>query len=782
MKKIYLCVVASLTLSFASIGQIVNVGNPISFKGKVSSEVESVSMPSFDLRQTMLEDSINDSNKVGPWRFAYLHNVNLGLDNAGSWTELPNGGSLWRLNIKSDGALSLNLVMDKFYIPEGAHVHIYSEDRSQVIGAYTSRNNNEERVFGTELIIGESMVIEYFEPKEVLGEGELNIEYVAHGYRSLSLYADNLIDEYKDERGYDDAGACNIDALCTNFASPTSSWVDQINSVAMIVSGGNGVCTGTLVNNTCENGTPYFLTADHCLGGSNAPSTLTWAFRFNWQRPSSGALDCPTGSGTNPGNTYDQTAYGATIRANSGNSDFALLEISNMTLTDAQSYGAVYAGWDNTDNAVNSAIGIHHPSGDIKKKCLENNALTKTTWGGAACWQVANWDEGVTEPGSSGSALFDMNGRLIGQLYGGSAACSGTNDNNAPDYYGRFATSWDAVSGNNNSLENWLDGDNGACPATGATVIDAYNPNANPVADNAGISTVIAPTGSICGGTISAEVTLRNYGTNNLTSVDIIYDVDGSGAQTFNWSGTLSPGQTTNVNLGNVTASSGVHTFNAATSNPNGTTDNDMSNDAASAQFNYIANPATINVDIVLDDYGSETTWEITDGATVIASGGAYQDNMDQTLESTQVCLEEGECYTFTIFDDFGDGICCDYGNGSYTVSWPAESMTLASGGQFANSEATNFCLTTPVGVNEISDGQVLIYPNPSNGNINLRGIGISDLVDIKVYDATGKLVNVYSNMNITNGVNIELALSKGVYLISVISDDNKIVKRIVID
>ncbi len=782
MKKLYIGVMACLTLSFASVGQVVNVGNPISFKGKVASEIETVNMPGFDLRQTMIEDSINDSNKVGPWRFAFLHSVDLGLENAGTWVELPNGGNLWRLNIKSDGALSLNLVMDKFFMPEGAHMHIFSEDKSQVIGAYTSRNNNEEHVFGTELILGESMIIEYFEPKEVVGQGELNIEYVAHGYRSLSLYAENLVEDYIEERGYDDAGPCNIDAMCTNFASPTSSWSDQINSVAMIVSGGNGICTGTLVNNTCENGTPYFLTADHCLGGGNAPSTLTWAFRFNWQRPSSGALDCPTGSGTNPGSTYDQTAYGATIRANSGNSDFALLEITNMTLTDAQSYGAVYAGWDNSDNAVNSAIGIHHPSGDIKKKCLENNALTKTTWGGAACWQVANWDEGVTEPGSSGSGLFDMNGRLIGQLYGGSAACSGTNDNNAPDYYGRFATSWDAVSGNNNSLENWLDGDNGGCPATGATVIDAYNPNANPVADNAGITTVITPSGSICGGTISAEVTLRNYGTNNLTSVDIIYDVDGAGAQTYNWTGSLSSGQTTNVSLGNVTATSGLHTFNATTNNPNGTTDNDMSNDAASSQFTYIANPATVNVDIVLDDYGTETTWEITDGATTIASGGPYADGMDQTLESTQVCLEEGECYTFTIYDDYSDGICCDYGNGAYTVSWPAESMTLASGGQFGASESTNFCLTPPVGMDELSDGQILLYPNPSNGDVNIKGLGISDLVDVSVHDATGKLVYQSNKIDISNGVNMNLNLPNGVYLIKLNSKQGSVVKRLVIN
>ena len=98
---------------------------------------------------------------------------------------------------------------------------------------------------------------------------------------------------------------------------------------------------------------------------------------------------------------------------------------------------------DNTDPTnYPSAVGIHHPSGDVMKICEEQNTVGQANWGGAACWHVQNWDEGVTEPGSSGSPLFDPSGRIIGQLYGGTAACSGTNDNGAPDYYGRFGVSW----------------------------------------------------------------------------------------------------------------------------------------------------------------------------------------------------------------------------------------------------------------------------------------------------------------------------------------------------
>mgnify|MGYP006253024745 CR=1 FL=1 len=101
-------------------------------------------------------------------------------------------------------------------------------------------------------------------------------------------------------------------------------------------------------------------------------------------------------------------------------------------------------------------------------------------------------------------------------------------------------------------------------------------------------------------------------------------------------------------------------------------------------------NGTNVAVSITLDQYGSETTWAITDanGATV-ASGGPYSNGTDGTVVSASACLADG-CYDFTINDEYGDGICCAYGNGSYTVS---DGSTLASGGEFASSETTNFCV-----------------------------------------------------------------------------------------
>ncbi len=106
-------------------------------------------------------------------------------------------------------------------------------------------------------------------------------------------------------------------------------------------------------------------------------------------------------------------------------------------------------------------------------------------------------------------------------------------------------------------------------------------------------------------------------------------------------------------------------------------------------------NDNEITVTINLDNYPEETSWDIRNsGGTVIASGGTYGSQPDGSTVIETTCALDG-CYDFTIYDSYGDGICCGYGNGSYTVT-DQNSNVLASGGQFGSSETTNFCLGGP--------------------------------------------------------------------------------------
>jgi hypothetical protein len=119
---------------------------------------------------------------------------------------------------------------------------------------------------------------------------------------------------------------------------------------------------------------------------------------------------------------------------------------------------------------------------------------------------------------------------------------------------------------------------------------------------------------------------------------------------------------------------------------------------------------------IELDEYPAETTWEITSGSTVVASGGPYEDSFTTVVED--ICLSV-DCYDLTFFDSFGDGICCGFGDGSYSLA-DASGTVLTSGGQFQDNETSSFCLADPAACDVVNfnDYSVTSYiPSRDNGN-----------------------------------------------------------------
>ncbi|HPF91597.1 MAG TPA: serine protease, partial [Flavobacteriales bacterium] len=357
-------------------------------------------LPNVDLAQLAVEDAANDQDKSIPWRFGKNHTVSLDLDNSGSWTTLEDGTRLWRLGLECPGALSINFEFNDFRPAPAGRVFVLDQWGGH-IGAFTTANDPlGNQVLGVQAVKGSKITIEYSVPANG-PRGDLRIGQVTHGYRDLFRYA----------RALGESGSCNNNVICPEG----DPWRDQVRSVAMITVGGSGICTGTLINNCAQNGTPYFLTANHCLGGG----VSTWVFRFNW--------DSPTCTPTTNGPT-NQTVSGATLLTSSAATDVALLQLNS---TPPAAYNVYYSGWDRSGTTPTAQTCIHHPAGDIKKISFDNNAAGQATYGGASCWRILNWEDGTTEPGSSGSGLWDQNGRLIGQLYGGQASCS----NNVNDYF-----------------------------------------------------------------------------------------------------------------------------------------------------------------------------------------------------------------------------------------------------------------------------------------------------------------------------------------------------------
>ncbi|MDF1697429.1 MAG: zinc-dependent metalloprotease [Saprospiraceae bacterium] len=99
-------------------------------------------------------------------------------------------------------------------------------------------------------------------------------------------------------------------------------------------------------------------------------------------------------------------------------------------------------------------------------------------------------------------------------------------------------------------------------------------------------------------------------------------------------------------------------------------------------------NDNELTLTITTDNYPGETTWTVTNGSGTVASGGPY--GSANTTYTESICLVDG-CYDFTISDSYGDGICCSYGNGSYTLL-ASDGSTIVTGGAFGSSETTAFC------------------------------------------------------------------------------------------
>jgi hypothetical protein len=195
-----------------------------------------------------------------------------------------------------------------------------------------------------------------------------------------------------------------------------------------------------------------------------------------------------------------------------------------------------------------------------------------------------------------------------------------------------------------------------------------------------------------------------------------------------------------------------------------------------------------VSLSITFDNYPEETSWEITNsGGSVIASGGTYASQADgSTLNIAVGCLDDG-CYDFTITDTYGDGICCAYGNGSFTLTNSASGATLASGGSFTTSETTNFCLTSTTSTNDTryvttSDDtigaafEVQIYPNPVKGGIlNVRTL--ENNVNYTITNIMGQ--EVAKGKIISGAINVE-RLRSGVYMIQIEAKSKTVTKKFI--
>lgn len=347
-----------------------------------------------------------------------------------------------------EGAQALGLEFAKLDLPEGAKLFVYNPEFETVLGAFTRESFAETGVTSIRPVAGGTIVIEYHPSFESTEKPTILLNGITYFYRGMESLQNNL-----------KAGSCEVSVACDE----AENYKDEKNSVVKIISkvGPSSFwCSGTLLNNTSLDFSPYILTAYHCsktsLGGNAASEDdlNRWIFYFLNERTS-----CSISSNIDDSKTITGAAFVAsTDYQNNLQSDFYLIKL-NQTIP--ATYKPFYSGWNHLDNPPASGVCIHHPDGDDKKISTFTASAQTGTWETTpnTHWLV-NWAEtenghGVTEGGSSGAPLFDADGYYRGSLTGGESECSNTS---GTDYFGKIAWSWNpSGSSNIHQLKCWLD-------------------------------------------------------------------------------------------------------------------------------------------------------------------------------------------------------------------------------------------------------------------------------------------------------------------------------------
>lgn len=365
----------------------------------------------------------------------------------GHWESLDKDLDRWTWSLTSPGAQALELQFSTLQLPPSATLTIYGEDK-QFFRSFSAEDVSRRR-FRSPLSAGQSATLVLEVAASERDAVLMDLESATHVYRAPF-----------GDAGVAKSGSCNVDIACNT----ANGWQNQIASVVMYtfpLDGGSTVsCTGTLMGNTSGDNTPYLLTANHCVDteAEANDATVYWNYESQYCR-TPGSVS--SGTPLTPHGLYSSHSQtDATLRAEYTPTDTSLMELDALVSKYAMPF---FAGWSRSSTAPTSTVSIHHPAGASligheKRFTRDLQAPTVSAQGGATgsgttYWRIGGWNEGTTEGGSSGAALFNPSGQVIGQLWGGDAACG----NSDPDWFGRLSVAWNGGGIAAARLSDWLD-------------------------------------------------------------------------------------------------------------------------------------------------------------------------------------------------------------------------------------------------------------------------------------------------------------------------------------
>ena len=447
---------------------------------KAFEQADRLSFPALPLDKLATEDVITDKIVGLPHRIAIGHDVALGAKSAGSWTRDAKGRWVWELAVEATDAAHLSFGFDRFNLPKGAALNIFAADGSDRLGPYTAKDRLQHGQLWTPVLMAENALLRVTLPPGAKPELDLSLQRIAHGYRGFGRVSKGC-----------KSGSCNTDVACLANDDP---WNQQRRAAGLIIVGGTGACSGALLNNTANDQRMLFATATHCGADSQsvaASSVVYWRYESATCRiPGSAA------SGVSQPRPSSRTSQGLRFLAATNNpfpggsglantkSDWTLLELTSPPV--GNDFELYWAGWDRrpppqtcaAPSSISATDGlcasIHHPAGHEKRITFVETPLTLSNISQSSGVHFrANWDPtppilanmqptpstlppSVTEPGSSGSPLFNADRRLVGVLSGGASFC-GVSPSGLNDDYGGLFHAWEGLGTATTRVRDYLD-------------------------------------------------------------------------------------------------------------------------------------------------------------------------------------------------------------------------------------------------------------------------------------------------------------------------------------
>jgi len=302
----------------------------------------------------------------------------------------------------------------------------------------------------------------------------------------------------------------------------------------------------------------------------------------------------------------------------------------------------------------------------------------------------------------------------------------------------------------------------------------------NPEAFGLDIDLDIIDLAAACNTNFIPTIKITNRGTTTITSAVISYGINITNTQTYNWSGSLPGGSSVEVVLNSIFGIAGTQPFNVSLVTLNGSADENPLNDSKTrnvtlySAMNYDITQAILTLQ--RDKYASETTWSLKDSSgTVVYSSPSYNDSQSNTVLPTLLTipftLSANQCYTFTINDAEGDGICCTYGSGYFNLKTNA-GTEIASGSNFGSSFTAKFSTESLSTNSEDYLNGITLYPNPAKNVLNISIQGDTTLPDtFIIYNSLGQIVQSTKVNSVSNLTVNTSELSTGVYFVKINKD-----------